>query len=203
MFTVPKERLRVVNHDVSDDESDIGVVRGSSNRSAKSAASARSNHGRRSPILDLLTGSPQRSPTRESARQEVDLELGNDDLGTTESSRKGKEALRHVPSLQPIRHLPPPMTDTDTSDAERDRNMTPEPLIVVKRVSPSATPTVSPMSDKRPVSPFKHLPPPREASPARSDTSTGTGSRPLSPTKSLRSIQSGRVQDMVKQMENK
>lgn len=199
MFTVPKERLRVVNHDISDDESDIGVVRGSSNRSAGSAASARSNRGRGSPIRDLLTGSPQRSPTRESMRQFVDLELGNADLGTPEPSRKGKEVLRDVPSLQPIRHLPPPMTDTDTSDAERDANMTPEPLMVVKRASPSATPT----SERRPVSPIKHLPPSRDASPARSDTSNGTVSRPLSPTKSLRSIKSGRVQDLVNQMEKK
>ena len=198
MFTVPKERLRVVNHDISDDESDIGVVRGSSNRSAGSAVSARSNRGRRSPIRDLLTGSPQRSPTRESMRQDVDLELGESDLGTT-ASRKGKDVLNDVPSLQPIRHLPPPMTDTDTSDAERDANMTPEPLMVVKSASPSGTPT----EEGNPVSPFKHLPPPRDASPARSDISTGTLSRPLSPTKSLRSIKSGRVQDLVKQMEKK
>lgn len=200
MFTVPKERLRVVNHDISDDESDIGVVRGSSNRSAGSAVSARSNRGRRSSIRDLLMVSPQRSPTRESMRQEVDLELGTGDLGTTTaSSKKGKEVLRDLPSLQPIQHTPPPMTDTQTSDAERDANMTPEPLMVVKRPTPSSTPT----EERRPISPFKHLPPPRDASPARSDTSTGTISRPLSPTKSLRSIKSGRVHDLVKQMEKK
>lgn len=201
MFTVPKERLRVVNHDISDDESDIGVVRGSSNRSAGSAVSARSGRGRNSPIRDLLTGSPQRRPTGESMSHEVDLELGNGDLGTTVSSREGKEVHRDVPSLQPIRHLPPPMTDTDVSDTERD--MTPEPLMVEKRGTPSGTPSATPIEEKRPLKPFRHLPPPREASPARSDTSTGTVSRPLSPTKSLRSIKSGKVQDLVKQMEKK
>lgn len=190
MFTVPKERLRVVNRDISDDESDIGVVRGSSNRSATSAVSARStrsNGGRRSPIRDFLTGSPQRSPTRESMRREDDLELG--DVSISDPSRKRKEVLREVPSLQPIRHLPPPREDTPSP------NPSLESLAIVKR-----------SEEPRSMSPFRHLPPTRDtASPTLSAQSgtEGTISRPLSPSKSLRSIKSGRVHDLVKQMEKK
>lgn len=198
MFTVPKERLRVVNHDVSEDESDIGVVRGSSNRSAGSALSNRSGRGRRTPIRDLITGSPQRSPTRESMR-EPDLELG--DMGNApapEVSRKGKEILRDVPSFQPIKHLPPPRDDTPSPTPSMEL----APLNIVKSKRSVAEEPKS-MAPPRTKSPLRHLPPPRSASPATSETSTGTVSRSPSPSKSLRSIKRGSVQDLVKQMEKK
>lgn len=158
--TVPKERLRVVNHDVEvdDGESDIGMMR--------------EREGSRTPVQDMLTGSPMRgqSPERpERAEQEREpfgrsLELNEEiELQMQPPSRsdtlKGKGVAVAPLKLRdsPLRHLPPP------------RDEDPE------------TPSQSPA---------------RSVSPAKSMGS-------LSPTKSVRSIKSGRVGQLVQQLEKR
>ena len=131
--TVPKERLRVVNHDVesdNDNESDIGMMREKT----------------RSPIRDMLTGSPRR--------------------GTPDLERQDSMEMKN-------------MSDTPRDKGKGKAVLMPSPLL--------------------------HLPPPREQTPSPSPSMRSARSqsnRPLSPSKSVRSIKGGRVSQLIQQMES-
>ncbi len=194
MFTVPKERLRVVNHDVSDDESDIGMV-----RDLLSGSPIRGGTPTLERQLSRLSGRSQIRPESSASRRMPVENLEMLNMGESMDKGNGKKPEHDVPlPLRPVRHLPPP--PDAPLDVPKTRPQSPLRLDTSQELPPRTT------ASPKPPSPLKHLPPPREdtKSPALSVKLKHVDdpiSRSGSPAKSLRSVRSGKVADMVKQME--
>ncbi|KAE8443018.1 hypothetical protein EG329_002482 [Mollisiaceae sp. DMI_Dod_QoI] len=91
MFTVPKEKLRVVNHDVNEDRSEVGSTASDSLKSKKGS-------GRRS-LKDMLIPPPSILPTADAEPlldNEEDLEREDEQTDISDEERKGKEIERDV-----------------------------------------------------------------------------------------------------------